>query len=68
MFCGYINRITIAMSKFTSTKAQVTSDEGGKSVIKNQPHMESSDLVFIMEDSNNTSIVGYLSGRAVYQR
>ena len=68
MLCGYINRITIAKSKFTSTKAQVTSDEGGKSVINNQPHMESSDLIYIIEDSNNTSIIGYLSGRAVYQQ
>ena len=41
LFGGYINRITIPKSKFTSTKAQVTSDEGGKSVINNQPHMES---------------------------
>ena len=30
--------------------------------------MESSDLIYIMEDSNNTSIIGYLSGRAVYQQ
>lgn len=68
LFGGYINRITIPKNKFTSTKAQVTSEEGGKSVINNQPHMESSDMIYIIEDSNNTSIVGYLSGRAVYQQ
>ena len=63
---GYITRITIP--KFTSTGTKVTSDEGGKSVINNKPFMESGDVIYIIEDQKNTSIVGFLSGRAYYQQ
>ena len=45
-----------------------TSEQGGKSVINNQPFMESGDVIYIMEDQKNSSIVGFLSGRAVYQQ
>ncbi|MGN0756770.1 hypothetical protein [Treponema sp.] len=65
---GYINRITIPKSQFTSTKAKIDSEQGGKSVINNKPFMESSDIIYIMEDQKNSSIVGFLSGRAVYQQ
>ena len=65
---GYITRITIPKSKFTSTGTKVTSDEGGKSVINNKPFMESGDVIYIIEDQKNTSIVGFLSGRAYYQQ
>ena len=65
---GYINRITIPKSQFTSTKAKIDSEQGGKSVINNKPYMESDDVIFIMEDQKNPSIVGFLSGRAVYQQ
>ena len=65
---GYINRITIPKSQFTSTKAKIDSEQGGKSVINNQPFMESGDVIYIMEDQKNSSIVGFLSGRAVYQQ
>ena len=34
---GYINRITIPKAQFTSTKAKIDSEQGGKSVINNQP-------------------------------
>ena len=40
---GYINRITIPKSQFTSTKAKIDSEQGGKSVINNKPFMESGD-------------------------
>ena len=65
---GYINRITIPKSQFTSTKPKIDSEQGGKSVINNKPFMESSDIIYIMEDQKNSSIVGFLSGRAVYQQ
>lgn len=65
---GYINRITIPKSQFTSTKAKIDSEQGGKSVINNKPFMESGDVIYIMEDQKNPSIVGFLSGRAVYQQ
>lgn len=65
---GYITRITIPKSKFTFTGTKVTSDEGGKSVINNKPFMESGDVIYIIEDQKNTSIVGFLSGRAYYQQ
>ena len=65
---GYINRITIPKSQFTSTKAKIDSEQGGKSVINNKPFMESSDIIYIMEDQKISSIVGFLSGRAVYQQ
>lgn len=65
---GYINRITIPKSQFTSTKAKIDSEQGGKSVINNKPFMESGDVIYIMEDQKNSSIVGFLSGRAVYQQ
>lgn len=65
---GYINRITIPKSQFTSTKAKLDSEQGGKSVINNKPFMESGDIIYIMEDQKNSSIVGFLSGRAVYQQ
>lgn len=65
---GYINRITIPKSQFTSTKAKIDSEQGGKSVINNKPFMESGDIIYIMEDQKNSSIVGFLSGRAVYQQ
>lgn len=68
LFGGYINRITIPKSQFTSTKAKIDSEQGGKSVINNQPFMESGDVIYIMEDQKNSSIVGFLSGRAVYQQ
>lgn len=68
LFGGYINRITIPKSQFTSTKAKIDSEHGGKSVINNQPFMESGDVIYIMEDQKNSSIVGFLSGRAVYQQ
>ncbi len=68
LFGGYINRITIPKSQFTSTKAKIDSEQGAKSVINNQPYMEFSDVIYIIEDQNNTSIVGFLSGRAVYQQ
>ena len=64
----YITRITIPKSKFTSTGTKVTSEEGGKSVINNKPFMESGDVIYIIEDQKNTSIVGFLSGRAYYQQ
>lgn len=64
----YITCITIPKSKFTSTGTKVTSDEGGKSVINNKPFMESGDVIYIIEDQKNTSIVGFLSGRAYYQQ
>ena len=66
LFGGYINRIT--KSQFTSTKAKIDSEHGGKSVINNKPFMESGDVIYIMEDQKNSSIVGFLSGRAVYQQ
>lgn len=65
---GYINRITIPKSQFTSTKAKIDSEQGGKSVINNKPFMESGDIIYIMEDQKNSSIVGFLSGRAFYQQ
>lgn len=65
---GYINRITIPKSQFTSTKAKIDSKQGGKSVINNKPFMESGDVIYIIEDQKNPSIVGFLSGRAVYQQ
>ena len=65
---GYINRITIPKSQFTSTKAKIDSEQGGKSVINNKPFMESGDVIYIMEDQKNSEIVGFLSGRAVYQQ
>ncbi len=65
---GYINRITIPKSQFTSTKAKIDSEQGGKSVINNKPFMESGDVIYIMEDQKNSSIVGFLSGRAFYQQ
>lgn len=65
---GYINRITIPKSQFTSTKAKIDSEQGGKSVINNKPFMESCDVIYIIEDQKNPSIVGFLSGRAVYQQ
>ena len=65
---GYINRITIPKSQFTSTKAKIDSEQGGKSVINNKPFMESGDVSYIMEDQKNSEIVGFLSGRAVYQQ
>lgn len=68
LFGGYVNRITIPKSQFTSTKAKIDSEQGAKSVINNQPHMEFGDVIYIIEDQNNTSIVGFLSGRAVYQQ
>jgi len=68
LFGGYINRITIPKSQFISTKAKIDSEQGAKSVINNQPYMEFSDVIYIIEDQNNTSIVGFLSGRAVYQQ
>lgn len=68
LFGGYINRITIPKSQFTSTKAKIDSEHGGKSVINNQPFMESGDVIYIMEDQKNSSIVGFLSVRAVYQQ
>ena len=58
LFGGYINRITIPKSKFTLTSGKVSSEEGGKSVINNQPHMEASDTIYIMEDQKNPSMVG----------
>ena len=67
LFGGYINRITIPKSKFTLTNGKVSSEEGGKSVINNQPHMEASDTIYFMEDQKNPSMVGYLSSMAVYQ-
>ncbi|MBQ1175813.1 MAG: hypothetical protein IIX56_05370 [Treponema sp.] len=30
--------------------------------------MESGDVIYIIEDQKNTSIVGFLSGRAYYQQ
>lgn len=65
---GYINRITIPKSQFTSTKAKIDSEQDGKSVINNKPFMESGDVIYIMEDQKNSEIVGFLSGRAVYQQ
>lgn len=65
---GDINRITIPKSQFTSTKAKIDSEQGGKSVINNKPFMESGDVIYIIEDQKNPSIVGFLSGRAVYQQ
>ena len=65
---GYINRITIPKLQFTSTKAKIDSERGGKSVINNKPFMESGDVIYIIEDQKNPSIVGFLSGRAVYQQ
>lgn len=65
---GYINRITIPKSQFTSTKAKIDSEQGGKSVINNKSFMESGDVIYIIEDQKNPSIVGFLSGRAVYQQ
>lgn len=65
---GYINRITIPKSQFTSTKAKIDSEQGGKSVINNKPFMESGDVIYIIEDQKNSSIVGFLSGRAFYQQ
>lgn len=65
---GYITRITIPKSKFTSTGIKISSEEGSKSVINNKPYMESSDVIYIIEDQKNTSIVGFLSGRAYYQQ
>lgn len=65
---GFINRITIPKSKFTETNAKVTSEEGGKSVINNKPHMEASDMIVITVDGNNNSVVGYLSSMALYQQ
>lgn len=65
---GYINRITIPKSQFTSTKAKIDSEQGGKSVINNKPFIESGDVIYIIEDQKNPSIVGFLSGRAVYQQ
>ena len=68
LFGGYINRITIPKSKFTATKARVTAEEGGKSVINNQPHMEMTDMIYnIIENSNNPSMIGFLSSMAVYR-
>lgn len=68
LYGGYITRITIPKTKFTSTKAKIDSEEGGKSVINNKPHMESGDVIYIIEDQKNTSIIGYISGRAYYQQ
>lgn len=65
---GYINRITIPKSQFTSTKAKIDSEQDGKSVINNKPFMESGDVIYIMKDQKNSEIVGFLSGRAVYQQ
>ena len=65
---GYITRITIPKSQFTSTKAKIGSEEGGKSVINNKPYMESGDVIYIIEDQKNPSIVGFISGRAYYQQ
>ena len=68
-FCEKIRRHNIlSKSQFTSTKAKIDSEQGGKSVINNQPFMESGDVIYIMEDQKNSSIVGFLSGRAVYQQ
>ena len=65
---GYITRITIPKSQFTSTKAKIGSEEGGKSIINNKPHIESGDVIYIIEDQKNPSIVGFISGRAYYQQ
>ncbi len=45
---GYITRITIPKSQFTSTKSKIGSKEGGKSIINNKPHMESGDVIYII--------------------
>ena len=68
LYGGYITRITIPKTKFTSTKAKIDSEEGGKSGINNKPHMESGDVIYILEDQKNTSIIGFISGRAYYQQ
>lgn len=68
LYGGYITRITIPKLKFTSINIKIASEEGGKSVINNKPYMESSDYIYIIEDQKNTSIVGFLSGRAYYQQ
>ena len=60
---GYITRITIPKSQFTSTKAKIGSEEGGKSIINNKPHMESGDVIYIIEDQKNPSIPLPLSER-----
>lgn len=65
---GYINRITIPKNRFTETKAMVSSEEGCKSVINNPAYMETTDNIIIIEDSNNPSVIGYLSHMAVYQQ
>ena len=65
---GYINRITIPKNRFTETKAMVPVEEGCKSVINNPSYMETTDNIIIVEDSNNPSVIGYLSGMAVYQQ
>lgn len=66
LFGGYINRIIIPKKEFTSISVRI--DEGGRSVINNQPHMETSDIIYIIENLKDASIVGYLSGRAVHQQ
>lgn len=65
---GYINRITIPKNRFTETKAMVPVEEGCKSVINNPSYMETTDNIIIVEDSNNPSVIGYLSSMAVYQQ
>ena len=65
---GYINRITIPKTKFTETKAMISSEEGCKSVINNPAYMETTDNIYIIEDQNNPQVIGYLSSMAVYQQ
>lgn len=65
---GYINRITIPKNKFTATKELVSFEEGCKAVVNNPPYMETSDNIYIIEDQNDSSVVGYLSSMAVYQQ
>ena len=65
---GYINRITIPKNRFTETKTMVPVEEGCKSVINNPSYMETTDNIIIVEDSNNPSVIGYLSSMAVYQQ
>lgn len=67
-FGGYLNKIVIPKKYFhsTSEKILVSFEEGARSVINNPPYMETHDSIFIIENKTDTTIMGFLSGMAVY--
>ena len=65
---GYISRITIPKTRFTANNILVSFEEGCKAVVNNPLYMETSDNIYIVEEQNNPSVIGYLSSNAVYHQ